>query len=187
MEKKRIVPVWLSVILLLLSVASMVFYAYDVFRWFSYGGFSSVTIMYIAAFIDALLVLIYFLMGYKKSAAGIFKAYCIVLIIGLMMSLYIIALTLNYENSSLMNTISFFNIMIQIGICFVLTFATDLGKKKSLSMCGILLLLKTMHVLMMIPYGKNMLISSACGLVIYVIAYIMFYCKYADKESRGAQ
>jgi len=184
MEKKKVVPVWLSVILLALALAGTGYYTYSLINVVSTSGWTFYNAGYIPGIIGSTLAIVYCLAGYKKRSALIFKIYCIVVTLSVMIVLYGSSTS---GTSGVFYAIMFFALLIQCGLWFVLTIAKDLGKKKSLTICTIIGLLQVVMVIMIIPYGFPVILSPAAGIVYYIITFLMFYGKYKDKEARGTK
>jgi len=187
MEKKKVVPTWLSVVLLALLVIGIGYFIYEMVVMIPIVGFNALAILYIIGIIKYVFAIIYCVMGYKKNAAGIFKVYCFIMTLSQIIAIYSVSSGLSVEEVKVIASVTFFLDIIACGNWFVLTLAKDLGKKTTTWLCGINIICSVIIVFLNITYGWYFILAGIFFVIGSVIAGIMFYCKYADKEARGAK
>jgi len=87
-ENKRIVPIWVSVILTVLLVISIMLQMTVTFKYADSVLFTAVTLIDCIA---SILALIYCFKGYSKNAAGFFKAFCVIYCLSFMLPIFSVA------------------------------------------------------------------------------------------------
>jgi len=184
MEKKKVVPVWLRVILIALCAAGLVFIIRDHVRVLSYG-FSLFSVCGIFAVLQVFLAIQYCIKGFGKRAHLLFKLFCLLATINQVIYLYTMA---SVGISSELSTVAFFAEIIHLGAWCTITFATDLGKKKSTIVCAILLAYALLSIILLwVQYGLSAAADGLALLLSNAIFGIMVYGKYQDKEARGTK
>ncbi len=176
MEKKRVVPVWVSVILLVLCAAVTVQSIIGLFT----NELGGIFIVYYAMdIITVVLAAFYCLSGYQKPSAKYFKAVSISFLI-----VSAIALGLAFKNSQLFD---FIFMMIIFGCLSVFSVAKDLGKRRSLFMAGLMILCFLISSVIFAVTWSSVLSPISTNLLLSVIFFIMVIAKYKDKEARGTK
>jgi len=178
MEKKRVVPIWVTVIYSLLCVGAI---AIDVYGLFNNGIGAIGYLTYSVEIIATLLAACYCITGYKKSSSGFFKAVIIFLLITAVLTLtFIVSLQMYFQ---------FYSELIVFGCLCVFAVAKDLGEKRSLIMALLMLISYAASAIYFVcNFGFNRYISPyITGMLISAIVLIMVIAKYRDKTARGTK
>lgn len=184
MEKKKVVPVWVSVILIILSIGTI---AYLV--WYTascvYFGLAIVTnALLCLALIDAMS---YCLKGYQKKDAVFFNLFPILLMIATGLNTFNMFFHAVYVGTIVSDTISIALILITFGALSVLSFAKDLGKKRSYCFASIVIAATALNTVTQYFIAPEAIICAFGAVVASVIFFIMVYAKYQDKTARGTK
>lgn len=180
MEKKRVVPVWVTVILLVLLACSI-----------AYHGFLLVTAppmylfvtMYLLGIVVDLSALLYCLTQYKKNSAVFFRAFVICLYLIIAFYVYNRAQIISFPCGEL----GFVFAMIDFAMLSVFVFAKDIGKKRSLVYASIAMLAELADTcLTFATSGVELGLSGLGCCVSYLVFVLLVYAKYKDKDARGA-
>lgn len=165
----------------LILIALMV--VYDSVRLFT-GHSTMAKVTIIIHFVGFAAALVYTISGYKKDAAKYFKIYMFTLSICEIMSL--VSLTSRTEPSVLSYVLR--------GICVInalmLTFAKDLGRKKSITICSAILLFhlyNLIHTLINATSKFQAVTNTLSDIILVILALVFIVAKYEDKESRGSK
>jgi len=175
MEKKRIVPVWLSVVMLLFAAFSIIQYFTVVNKALDWQGVCT-CILYA---VSCGLAILYYLAGYKKEGARDFKIFCAVK--AAYHLLFLVPLTDKADVAGILCE------AVAFGIMSVFLFGTDFGKKKSavLALVGVGVALIPVILSAVATGFSDGLKLFLCNLLLAVIFAIMVLGKYVDKANRG--
>ncbi len=178
MEKKRVVPVWVSVVLLVLCAVAMVL---NIIGLSKNGSNTSRIIGFILEVIDIALATCYCLTGYKKSAAVFFKAVVFARLVACF--IYLMYMFTSQQ------IIPFICALIPAFCLSVFAVANNLGKTRSLIMAVIMIISPIVQYVWFIATGAVQGLSGTfvTSLILSVIFLIMVYAKYKDKEARGTK
>lgn len=177
MERKKVVPAWIGILGLVLTIVCLISIFSSIGRIVS-GGIGN-SILNVASCITKIIALIaalfYFLFGYKKKAAVFYKAF----VHSFALSCFIATLV--------SNNIGIFYAAVAVanfGVICLLAFGKDLGRKQSFILAGIKLALDLLNT---IVYAISSHLSvMMCGTVLLsVLLGITVYAKYTDKAARG--
>ncbi len=175
MEKKRVVPIWLSVVLLILCAVSVVLNIVGMTK--QYGIMFNIG--YIAEIITLLFVSFYCLSGYKKKSAGMFKGSLVFRLISVALGLCI---AIQFKQ--------IFTIIVSIIVLACLTmllFIKDLGKRKSMVLTGLMIVATVASLVYFCAAAEGFIGAHITSILLSVIFFIMVYAKYKDKEARGTK
>jgi len=182
MENKRIVPVWLSVLMAILCAGALAVNIYSICTADSF------IINYVIFAFSALCSLFYCIHGFSKKPQ-LFYRICIASFglaeIAAALST-LIALFLA-DRLDKLNAVSMISYLLAAILLFSLGFGKDLGKKAS-KVCGYIVLALTAVNAAIITASFGFGVMSGIGfggLVLSVITLIMVYAKYKDKDARG--
>ena len=146
--------------------------------------FTTVKLLYRIANIIALVsAAFYILLGYRKNAAIYFKLY------GLLYLLSQVAVVIS-AISMATTAITYIICIAAIVITLILVACKDLGKEKSLCLCGLLVLVQFIAcIVVYTSYGSLMIvmITRAVDLVLACLYGFLTYAKYLDKTERGTK
>jgi len=179
MEKKRVIPVWASVILIVLCAASMV---YDIVGIMNSGNGIAATVNYLTYFCATGYAMIYCASGYGKKAASFFLGVVMLFIVAAVFSVVTSAITVKMTGSIL--PLALFAI---IAVCLVLLAAVkNLGKTYSLTL-GLIVLVCSLFYLFyaLLQFSFRTLQVPFANAVLAVIFFLMIVAKYRDKTARG--
>ena len=152
---------------------------------------TSVAFKYVQCSIVVLSVLsgfAYALGGYKKNAAKFYKGFMLFFCIESLVQLIYDVLS-SSAISATSPISSIFATIVCVNLC-IITFATDLGKKTTVSLAySVLAVLLINAVRMFVLYSSNiMLLCNYITQVILAVIACMFVAeKYADKTARGTK
>lgn len=179
MEKKKVVPVWVSVINLILAVCGLAWTGYSMMTVTPPNGHALESQINQGLIMACLIVAaIYCLAGYKKSAAVFFKV-----VVSLYAAITFVAVLLVHEGPLFLTVIS----TLAFGILCVFAVAKDLGKTKSYVLCWLNIVLAALRVVLYVIVEGQLPGGLFSNLLLAVILGIMMYAKYADKAARAAE
>jgi len=182
MESKKVVPMWASIVLIVLCGVAFVLNI----RSFVTGQTSGLgTITNIIELLSVFLAVCYCFAGYEKASAFLFKAVIFARIISI--ALAIVSMVL-YGTSFAPAVVLLLLLgeLISFGFLFVFGFALDIGKKRSVTMAVIALAVNVLLAIIFITAGGiNSLGMALANVLFFVIFLIMMFAKYRDKASRG--
>ncbi len=183
MEKKRVVPIWLSVVLLVLLVAGI---AFDIFALLKYTELESWnTPVRIIDCIACGIALAYCLKGYSKNAAGFFKAFCIAYCVSRVFPIFAIAES--YRAGNFVYPLILLMHLITFAAMSIFVVAKELGKKKSCVLAGIIFACTLVNLLPILGTPFYFMIGIITNLILTIVFLIMVYAKYQDKAARGTK
>ena len=187
MENKKYLP--LKVIHLAFMVLGLCFYVYslsgikDVFaeKFIIIAVFQTTTAIF--ALISGILYLTH---GYKKNAVSYYKGYVWIILVNEIFS----TISGTFDESYFLK----FVWIIDLVLLTILTVGKDLGKTKSFTLVGFILLGKTILLIDFVgkiqilgSIGVNAMLGMVGQLVLTITTGLMVCGKYLDKESRGAK
>lgn len=143
----------------------------------------------------------YVFKGYKKDAAKYYKFYMLLLYLSFVVGAIGPSLIVEYPDGLIrFITISFFVVSdcTQAAFCMTLALSHDLGKKTSMIMCWVMVVLCSIFMVISIGFtpsefmgggiaGVVYALRSASNLVIVLIGLLMTAAKYQDKTVRGTR
>jgi len=181
MENKKVIPLWLSVVLVLLCGATVAVN----FAWMVTIEHAPVDIFAIA--LDILVVLLaisYFVYGYRKDAAVFYRLFSSIFMCSKIFVLPVV-MTAGLAPSMLIILRVF-----ECAFAIALGVGRDLGKKVSLALVWAIAgieVINAIGVYMNAAVFSDQLfvLTRAGGVVIAAIFVIMTIAKYRDKTSRG--
>jgi len=183
MEKKKVVPTWVSVVLLVICAAVLVFNIIDIANNQLGIGY---TICLLAETISIILAVFYCLSGYKKSSAVLFKSVVFTRWIASAVALY-----LQYqsaETSAFTNT-SYLLALVFFACLSVFAIAKDIGKPRSITMAIIMIcvpVIETIYLIALVGFNPA-IFRFLSYILLSIIFLLMVYAKYKDKEARGTK
>ncbi|GEM_PF-1655418 len=184
MGNKRVVPVWVSVLLLAMTVLSMAFYAYLLFSG-SGSSFGAVSTSVVLALLCDVFALLYCLTGYKKNSAFFFKLFVLSLYVAIAHNVYNRATLITADSVPDVKLISS---LIGFAMFSVFFFAKDVGKKRSLIFALVALASRLVYSYVSISKIDFLSVLYTMGSCVYYIVFVlMIYAKYKDKEARGTK
>jgi len=178
MEKKKVVPVWVSVVLLVLLVFGIVV------NFITMADSWNIPLRIIDT-IACILALFYCMKGYSKNAAVYFNAFCIAYCISLMIPIFLVAGM--YEAGSFIPTVALALRLVTFACAGIFVVASDLGKKKSYILAGIMLACSLILIVFAKGMGTNVYLGMIGKNALAIVFSIMVYAKYKDKEARGTK
>ena len=155
------------------------------------NGTNTLGLVYTVLDVLALLfALFYILYGYTKNAAGYYKTFGYLYLASRLICAFKTfsgPINITANNSKLFNSVS---ICIIIALLLVLVFAKNLGKKKSLILCGVIVAFEA--ILFIIIYNEIGAFNlgaklKLADLDLACLYGILTYAKYLDKTERGAK
>ncbi len=174
-EYQRVVPVWVSIVMLILLLGAMGNYIVCTLDAGPKMLFSCIMVI-----ITSVFAWVYCVTGYKKNRAAYFKYFCYALLLMFLIGGW----ALNESIPALLmclRTISF-------GSLAVIAFALDLGKAKSTIFSLIMVvssLIELGHFLFAVQ--ETLIPAVFIDVVMSIIMFIMVKAKYADKKRRGTK
>ncbi len=180
MENKRVVPVWVSVVLLTICVITLIIQIKALVL--SINPFNPYVFVNIVFYVLAILSAVFYcLYGYKKSAAKFFFLTTV-----FMLLTEFTAVIVNVSYTEVLPAV--FGV---VACCClsVLSFSKDLGKTKSFAFSWIVACVYLLNTInFVINWGTAYLVTIAFNnLSIAVIFLLMVYAKYQDKAARGTK
>jgi len=172
MEKKKSVPVWVSVVL---TVICLVILGCNI-AMLVQG--TPVGLLQIASIISCVSALIYCFGGYKKKSAVFSQVYLIGLLILSVAGVYSAITGAGYPGSLIIN-------LILCVIAVILILVADLGRKKTFLLCIGAFLCGVASCISLATSGSLTLVAAANTILQTVLLNIMMIAKYKDKEARG--
>ncbi len=185
MQKKKVVPIWVSVILIILIAASIVTSIIFVPQNASNGESWAFILIKVFESLTFVFALIYCFMGYKKNTAVHFKLFCGVYILYALTTIYGKIVYIIAGKSNIASVIPAIAICIML---WLIAFVENLGKVKSMSLAIAVVACEVINVLLSLnkidtPY----LITLIAKVALAVVFTLMIYAKYLDKASRGSK
>lgn len=179
MEKKRVIPVWASVILIALCAASMV---YDVVGIMRSGSGIAATINYLTYFCATGYAMIYCASGYGKKAASFFLGVVMLFIVAAVFAVVTSAITVKMTGSILPLAL-----FLLITVCLLLlALVKNLGRTYSLTLGLIVLVCSLLYlVYALVHFQFRAMQVPFANAVLAVIFFLMIVAKYRDKTARG--
>jgi len=181
MKNKRVVPAWITFVLIILLSFCIVYHGYMLFT--TPLNFLKTT-MYILGLIVDFSALIYCITQYKKSSAVYFRIFVI--------CLYLIIAFYTYARARIMTTTGsvagFVVTLINFAMLSVFVFAKDIGKERSLIYASIAMIAEIADTcLTFVQNGTKLGLSGLAGCVLYIVFVLVVYAKYKDKDARGTK
>jgi len=178
MKKQRVVPLWVSSILLILCAAAFIWVISDV----AAARFDIVrNICFVPDFASVILAVCYCFGGYTKSSAGFFKAVVFLRLISTVIALITIFPAHQW--------FPFVLTLILFACTAVFAFVKDIGKVRSMAMAVLMILIPIAYIVYTVSaVGFQYLVGAYfTALLQSIIFAIMVYAKYEDKTSRGTK
>lgn len=188
MENKRILPVWANILIIVLCLGALALYLYDIYL-INPDSILSITTVLIADILGIIiycLSIIYCTNMFKKNSALYYILFCVFAAAFIGLNLYNVG-PLTIFSSFYFYSIFFFLDLISFAIFSIFAVAKNLGKKKSLTMAIIYLVITVIETLVSIPLGLNAVLNSLTLVVVGVVFGIMVYAKYVEKGQREAE
>jgi len=184
MENKKIVPVWVSDLLIALSITTMIYIGWYTFAC-DYFALAIVTNSLLCLIlIDAMY---YCVQGYKKKDAKSFNLFSILFMIATGLNVFNMVYHAIYAKAIIEDTISIAMLLISFGALNVLSFAKDLGKKKSYCFVSIVIVASAINTIVQYFIAPEAILCAFGAVIAAVIYFIMIYGKYIDKQARGSK
>jgi len=173
-EEKRVIPVWLSTVMGLLVIVSLIYY---VSFSIANHNFASIVAAVIYCCASAC-AFIYCLFGYKKDNAKFFKIYAIAFAAHHLQHVFMAAMV-HTGVVAICHAIGF-------GVVLVLIMALDLGKKKSYGLAIADMIVSAIPFFVALFDGLQP-IGCLPTLTLSIVLMIMVAGKYSDKAKRGSK
>jgi len=174
MNEKNTVPAWLSVVVVITVLASIILYAYDLFTAEQSADAGFLSIVY---FVAALFALVYCVYGANKNERLNFRIACI------LYALYSFATIVCLCGDG--NRVVVGTAAAALAASTVLAVSENLGKTKSLIHAFILVIAAVVALIAMA--GKGAILSYIAA-VLFALSYVfMVLAKYVDKKARGSK
>jgi len=186
MENKRILPVWANILIIVLCLGALALYLYDIYL-INPDSILSITTVLIADILGIIiycLSIIYCTNMFKKNSALYYILFCVFAAAFIGLNLYNVGPLTIFSS---IYSIFFFLDLISFAIFSIFAVAKNLGKKKSLTMAIMYLVITVIETLVSIPLGLNAVLNSLTLVVVGVVFGIMVYAKYVEKGQRGAE
>ncbi|MDO4488208.1 MAG: hypothetical protein Q4B67_03880 [Eubacteriales bacterium] len=180
MEKKRAVPLWVSILLLVLSLVSLGFLLSNFFITGNFGPTLFLKVQRIIYILTIVFSLTYCVFGFNKDNFVFF----IVVMFLMMVNEFIAALIAAGYSHILPCAMS----MLSYGALVLLTFGTHKGRRKSMILCGVCIGARIVKIISLAILVGTLNVGSEiiCNITIGFILWLMNYAKYKEKEYRHA-
>lgn len=185
MENKKNLP--LKVVHLFFMVLGLCFCVHDLLgikNVYTDTKFAVFAAFHTSAAIFALISgILYLTHGYKKNAAAYYKVYIMFLLVFDIFS----TISGNLDDSYFMKFVWVINLV----LLTILAVGKDLGKTKSFTLVGLILVGKIIVFIGMLKtfgsFDVNLVLGMVAQIVLIITTGLMVCGKYLDKESRGAK
>jgi len=172
MEEKKVVPMWLSAVVFVLAIASIVIDFIEITH-------SSQSILLPAIdIIVVMMTMFYCIASYTKSGSTFYKAFCVMFLISKIVVI----------PKAFINHLPAIIIILMIAKCVlaaVLAFVPNLGYKLSYIFIGAIVVISIVDIFVDPNGYVSGIFGKIAGILIPIIYGILVYAKYKDKKSRG--
>jgi len=184
MEKKRVVPIWMSVILVLLIAVSVVRAVLYIPQNAAQGNGWIYLVIKVLEALTFLFSLVYCFTGYKKKSARYFKLFCLTYALYATATIYGKVI---YMTGSFVSVASLVTAVICCAMIWILTFVKDFGKNRSLALALIVFACEFVNVYLALDRDIGYLITLIGKVALAAVFLIMVRAKYLDKTARGTK
>ena len=173
MEKKRIVPLWVSIIYTILCAGAILYHVNLYSKMDAISVATGATVL--CECMAFALALCYGYLSYGKVAAGFLTAFCAFYAASTAFVIFDYAAELAF--------IPLMLLLLRFGILWVFMLAKNLGKVKSLALVIVMVLGEILQFFLVDP--ANQLVYGGFKIILTLVLLFMVIAKYRDKAARG--